>query len=250
MKKSCSVCGKDLSKWNMDFNREIICDSCVLGQVENGGNKVRTLVEETDMSAVKKLYDAICKREITNVAAIACLERTTGHDFKDTKDFKIKMEQFIAKHYYRGEDLQKARKWAGHSHSELAELFEVSTSLIKHMEKDKKPLSQDAIDFIKVMGFKKTVPIKIKKREKSDRIKIDKKIEAPCLKFESDSDWEKWWWEKLNPKCLDCQKDCKQSSNVEIGYCPQFRTLKKATKEDKMTKSEKISDFSGDFVSG
>jgi len=115
---------------------------------------------DTDISAVKRLYDAIRSREIISVAAIRCLEQITGSDFKNTKEFRHNMDQFLEKYYYKGIDLRRARKWTGMEQSELAEWFEVSRYRIKQMETNKKPLSKDALDFIKVMGFGKTILLK------------------------------------------------------------------------------------------
>lgn len=43
--------------------------------------------------------------------------------------------------------------------------------------------------------------------------------------FEEAPDWEKWWWKELNPTCLKCQRECKQSAKAEVVYCPQFEEL-------------------------
>ncbi len=139
---------------------------------------------EIDISAVKKLYDAIRSREIISVAAIKCLEQITGCEFKNTKNFCHKMEQFLDKHYYKGIDLRRARKWTGMEQSELAEWFEVSKYRIKQMETNKKPLSQDALDFIKVMGFGKTIPLKKgqKRQNKGHSMHRPNKVKIPPKK--------------------------------------------------------------------
>jgi DNA-binding XRE family transcriptional regulator len=97
------------------------------------------------------------------------------------------MEHFFSKHYYRGADLRRARKWNGMKRSDLADLFAVSINTIKKMETNKKALSKKAIGFIIAMGFRKTVPLKkVKKMTsatnrirtcKNDKIPPEKKLQ-------------------------------------------------------------------------
>ncbi len=117
-----------------------------------------------EISLVKKLFDFNEERKIASVDAIVCLEQITGEDFKNTKDLRNNMTKFIDKHYYKGVDLRRARKASGMEQHELAEWFEVSKHRIVQMETNKIPLSEDAIAFIKVQGFKKTVPYKKAKK--------------------------------------------------------------------------------------
>ena len=151
--------------------------------------KGKTSKEYIDIRAIKKLHDAITQRKNIRVSAIQWLEYITGYDFKCTKDFNDKMEKFFSKHYYCSADLRKARKWSGMERSDLADWFRISIHNVKQMETNKKPLSQDAIDFIMVMGFKKTVPLKKKKKKaseynciqttKNDKIVPEKKLKKP-----------------------------------------------------------------------
>jgi len=177
-KKACSQCGKDLSHMNLDFSQKIICGNCLFSVRKKPHDEVRS---ETDISAVKKLYDAIKAREIISVAAIRCLEQITGSDFKNTKDFCNKMDQFLDKHHYKGIDLRRARKLTGMEQSELAEWFGVSKCRIKQMETNKKPLSQDSLDFIKVMGFEKTTQLKKgqKRQNKGHSMHRPNKLKIP-----------------------------------------------------------------------
>jgi hypothetical protein len=47
--------------------------------------------------------------------------------------------------------------------------------------------------------------------------------EKPRMKDQRpDLTWERGFFSKLNPLCLKCAKDCKQSSQVKIIVCPQF----------------------------
>lgn len=237
MNKNCSICGKDVSKWNLDFSRDIVCDSCVSGVREQVETKDKISKEYTEISAVKKLYDAIIKKKITSVQAIQCLEKVTGYKFVNTKDFCNKMEQFLNKHYYHGADLRNARKWSGMERSDLADWFGVSTHTIKQLETNKKPLSQDAIDFIMVMGFKKKVPLKKNKKKASeynciqttkiDKILPEKKLQilkvSDTIKCEVCNEWKESW--EVTIECINRNRtqficeDCIESKN------------KKATKE-------------------
>ena len=163
------------------------CDAYQISSDEQADSKRRVSKEHIEIRVIKKLYDAITQRKIISVLAIQWLEHITGNDFKCTKDFHNKMEKFFSKHYYRGADLRKARKWSGMDHSELANWFDVSRNTIKKMETNKKPLSQDAIDFIMVMGFRKTVLLKKAKKmasatnriqtRKNDKIAPEKKLQ-------------------------------------------------------------------------
>ena len=33
--------------------------------------------------------------------------------------------------------------------------------------------------------------------------------------------WKNYWWKSRHPMCLECIKECKQSSRVDL-YCPQY----------------------------
>lgn len=166
---------------------ESTCDGHQISSEEQGDSNGRTSKEYIEIRAIKKLYDAIIQRKIISVLAIQWLEHITGYDFKCTRDFHDKMGKFFGKHYYLGADLRRARKWSGLERSDLADLLGVSVHTIKKMEINKKPLSQDAIDFIIAMGFKKTIPLKKKKKKasatnriqtrKNDKIAPEKKLQ-------------------------------------------------------------------------
>jgi len=178
-KKTCSVCGTDLSRWNLDFSREIICGNCLMGP--SGNPEKKKQATEIEIDIVKKVYNRILDREKVSHAVIACLEKITNHDFKRTKDFCEKMDAFIKKHYYKGVDLRRALNWSGMTVAELADWFEVSVRKIMQMMTNKKPLSEDAIAFIKVMRFKKTIPLKklSKTASKGCTTHIPKNEESP-----------------------------------------------------------------------
>jgi len=200
---------------------EPACDGYQISSKEQGDTKRRKYKEHIEISAVKKLYDAIIERKITSeeaiqrVLAIECLERFIGYEFTSTKDFRNKMEHFFSKHYYRGADLRRARKWSGMERLDLADLFGVSINTIKKMETNKKALSQKAIDFIIAMGFKKTVPLKKKKKKASehnciqttkiDKIAPEKKLQnsqvSDTFKCEVCNEWKDDW--EVTIECID-----------------------------------------------
>lgn len=133
--------------------------------------------EYTEVSVIKKLFDAIRERKIADpqiaALAIGCLERITSCDFKDNKDFCTKMELFLKKYHYVGNDLRKARKESGMERSDLATKLGVSKHAIKLMETNKKPLSQDAIEFIKEMRGEKRIPLKKCRKKGSEPNSMD-----------------------------------------------------------------------------
>lgn len=169
LNKKCSICGKDLSHMNLDFNRKIICSSCLLKpkRIPHKSNKEEDEKEkhETDVYFVKKLYEAVKSGEMVSVDDIDCLERSIRKNFKNKRDFHKKMEEFLKKHDYRGVDLRRARKWSVMDRRELAWWLDVSIHRIRQMETNKKTLSRKAIDFIRIMGFKKTVTMKKRKKK-------------------------------------------------------------------------------------
>ncbi|MFW6173285.1 MAG: hypothetical protein ACOC5T_06020 [Elusimicrobiota bacterium] len=200
MSKQCSICGKDLSRMNLDFSKKIICSSCLLKpkRIPHKRKKEEEEKEryETDVYFVKKLYEAVKSGEIVSVDAIDCLERTIRKNFKNKRDFYKKMEEFLKKHDYRGVDLRRARKRLGMDPKRAGKRFEmdcqkrdrrilawwldVSIHRIKQMEANKKPLTRKAIDFIRIMGFKKTVTMKkhIKKANKGYSTRTPKKTKT------------------------------------------------------------------------
>jgi len=115
----------------------------------------KNLRNETDIYYVKKLYQAIQYKKINDVWVIRCLERVLSTSFKSTRDLNKKMKKFFDRYYYKGSDLVKARKSAEMERSDLAWWLKVSEDRIFEMENNKKRLSEKAIDFIRVMGFKR-----------------------------------------------------------------------------------------------
>jgi ribosome-binding protein aMBF1 (putative translation factor) len=231
------MCGKDISMWNLDFSKDIVCSSCIFGSRRKNKTEDKSSKAHFEISEVKKLYDKIIEKKIASVQAIQCLDLVTGYGFTGKKDFRKKIEQFFAKHYYCGADLRNARKWSGMVRSDLADWFDVSINTIKKMETNKKPLSQDAISFIIVMGFKKTVRLKKKKKKASehnciqttkiDKIPPEKKLQnsqvSDTIQCEACNEWKERW--EVTIECINSYRtqficeDCIESKS------------KKATKE-------------------
>jgi len=159
-KKTCSKCRKNLSNWNLDFSREIICDSCINKLPSENKHSDPNSINEVDIYYINKLYDQILNREIINPDVINILEQITGHNFKGTKDFKELMTAFLKKNFYRGADLRRAWKDTGMSIEDLAWWLGTSIHGINQMLTNKKPLSDVAGDYIRIMGFKKMFPLK------------------------------------------------------------------------------------------
>jgi hypothetical protein len=148
------------------------------------------------------------------------------------------MQAFLDKHFYKGIDLRRARNYAGMERHELAELFGTSKHYVKQMETNTKPLTQEAIDFIRVMGHAKKVPLKKLKKRASEGKCIDKpkNIKIPpekIIKKQQVSDLircsvcneAKYDWE-LNMECIspyrityicdECIASEKEEANANI----------------------------------
>jgi len=83
------------------------------------------------------------------VNIIKFLEETTKYEFKNTKDFHQKMKLYLSGYQLAGKDLKKIRKQSKLTQSELAKQFGISRPYVIMMEKNKKPLNQRALNFIK-----------------------------------------------------------------------------------------------------
>jgi len=82
------------------------------------------------------------------VLLVRALENATGFQFRNTRDFKEKMEQFFL-FGNPGGILKKARKKRGLTQWQLARQLGVTQSAIARMEAGEIPLNTAAISFIK-----------------------------------------------------------------------------------------------------
>ena len=82
------------------------------------------------------------------VLLMRALENATGFQFRNTRDFKEKMEQFFL-FGNPGGILKKARKKRGLTQWQLARQLRVTQSAIARMEAGEIPLNTAAISFIK-----------------------------------------------------------------------------------------------------
>jgi len=79
--------------WN---NESFIPKKKKVRKIRKGIPKEKKLSKtEVDIGIIKKLYDAIIIREIINVAAIRYLEKITSYNFKNMKDLKNKIGNFL-----------------------------------------------------------------------------------------------------------------------------------------------------------
>lgn len=117
MSKDCIRCGKDLSKWNLDFSRDIICDDCTISRLVN----------------------------------ISLSEKKIKTDFKDTKDFNEKVGMFDVKSkrkYHAGTKLREIRKAKGFSQKIMAFELGCSERHLRRMERGLIPLNKAALKLL------------------------------------------------------------------------------------------------------
>ena len=134
------------------------------------------------VDSIKELYDSIISKKPVSQFAVLSLENVTGYSFATSKDFRERMGLFLKKHYYKGNDLKKAREWSEMEQKQVAEWLGVSERRVKQMESSRKPLSQDAVSFIKVMGFTKKVPLRkavFTPPEPKGRPPTQKRVQSP-----------------------------------------------------------------------
>jgi DNA-binding transcriptional regulator YiaG len=121
MSKNCIRCGKDLSKWNLDFSRDIICDDCTISRLVN----------------------------------ISSLEKKMKTDFKNTQDFNEKVGMFgveSKRKYHPGTKLREIRKAKGLSQKIMALELGCSERHLKRMESGCVPLNKAALKLFRLQG--------------------------------------------------------------------------------------------------
>jgi len=92
--------------------------------------------------------EAMPLEDYERVLLVRALENATGFQFRNTRDFKEKMEQFFL-FGNPGGILKKARKKRGLTQWQLARQLRVTQSAIARMETGEIPLNTAAISFIK-----------------------------------------------------------------------------------------------------
>lgn len=121
MSKNCIRCGKDLSKWNLDFSRDIICDDCTISRLVN----------------------------------ISSLEKKMKTDFKNTQDFNEKVGMFgveSKRKYHPGTKLREIRKVKGLNQKILALALGCSERHLRRMEQGYIALNKAALSFLVYRG--------------------------------------------------------------------------------------------------
>jgi len=105
---------------------------------------------------VKNLYSIIANRQLGDDPESVCirvdivreLERLTGQNFRSTEDFHRKVNGFLVTQQALRNDAERiasARRQAGLSQKQLADILGVSTQLVKFWETGRRPLNQKAI---------------------------------------------------------------------------------------------------------
>jgi len=126
-------------------------------------------------------------------------------------------------------DLAALRKKLGVSQKDMAQLIDSTQQTVSKMEKGEIELTEKAEKLI----LRYTPPKKALKNSlilKPLRNGELKTNELECTNFEhllnlkkdeTSRDWERWWWHRKHPLCLQCTQKCKQSKRVTIIMCPQ-----------------------------
>jgi len=134
------------------------------------GGEGENKMQDVEIFKLKGLYDEILDRgepgtvftpdeTQRRVNIVRFFEQVLHTKFDNTKDFKMKMDNFFAKKFYRGYDLREARKSRGWEKKDLANHLGVSHTRILRMETNQKPLTEQAINFIIEMGFERTIKV-------------------------------------------------------------------------------------------
>ena len=43
----------------------------------------------------------------------------------------------------------------------------------------------------------------------------------------TEKEWKAYWFAEYNDRCKECKKKCKQSSKVQLVYCPDYEKINK-----------------------
>ncbi len=127
-------------------------------------------MQDVEISKLKGLYDEVLDKgepgtvftpdeTQRRVNIVRFFEQVLHTKFEGAKDFKMKMDSFFAKKFYRGYDLREARKARGWEKKDLANHLGVSQTRILRMETNHKPLTKQAVNFIIEMGFERTIKV-------------------------------------------------------------------------------------------
>jgi len=146
MGKKCCQCGRDFSKFNVDFSREIICDRCTMGEAKPAcSGEPPTLGAE--IANLKTLFDQ-AKEEKQGVLTIQFFEHLLNDEFKNTEEFVAKVSKYLEGRFLSGKHLKYLRKLKQWSQSLLAAKLECGQRYVSDMESGRKPLNQKAIEIL------------------------------------------------------------------------------------------------------
>ena len=85
------------------------------------------------------------------------------------------------------------------------------------------------VEYAKIIGSGLTQKELVDVRKKTGYTEIwvmDKEPPKPKNHNITDVQWERWYFRYVNQLCQTCEKDCKQSSRVDI-FCPSYKEKKK-----------------------
>jgi len=112
------------------------------------------------MKYLRKAYQVLTGEEdlpledYERVLLVRAIENFTGFEFKNTKDFKEKIEQFLLLGENPGETLKRVRKNCHLSQRSLGKKLSLTQAAISMMESGEIPLNGKVIKFIKKKGKK------------------------------------------------------------------------------------------------
>ena len=140
-KAHCCECGEPIY-FNVDRSRDVVCDKCTAKKVDGIAGLERNtgrMVQARRKRARKgKRVDG--KKEPLGIIR----NKKDYHHALELKDKKEELEQARRSHT----ELAEARKKKGWSQATLALSFGIPKSYLCHMEKGRKPLNSQALEFI------------------------------------------------------------------------------------------------------
>lgn len=111
------------------------------------------------IAQLKDFYTSICNGALPEseldllTGIISLLEKETGQDFRDTEDFRSKMDRYFSRKERPGELLLRARKKKNWTQEIMGAYLGVSRQFVKEMEKGRKPLIDKALSFINQLSM-------------------------------------------------------------------------------------------------
>ena len=140
-KTYCCECGEPIY-FNVDRNRDVVCDKCTDKKVEGVAELERNTGRLVQARRKKTRKGKRGDRKEEPLGIIR--NKKDCHYALELRDKKEELEQARRSHT----ELAEARKKKGCSQAVLASILGISTSYLCHMEKGRKPLNPQALEFI------------------------------------------------------------------------------------------------------